>query len=143
MTEDKSTRYHRLKRRSEVASLLWSAAALLLIVVSGLSVALAGWAQSLAPPWLASGIVVAALLAATEIAGLPLAWYGGHVLERRYGLARQTVGGWLLDHLKATALGLLLAWGAVVLVYGAMRVIRLYPPENEAVRNALGNKQRA
>jgi STE24 endopeptidase len=122
VTEDKSTRYHRLKRRSEVASLLWSAASLLLILVSGLSVTLAAWAQALGPGWLASGIVVAALIAATEIVGLPLAWYSGHVLERRYGLARQTVGGWLLDHLKATGLGLLLAWGAVVLVYGSMRV---------------------
>ncbi|MEO7964243.1 MAG: hypothetical protein ABIT38_10090, partial [Gemmatimonadaceae bacterium] len=27
----------------------------------------------------------------------------------------------------------------IVSVYGAMRVIRLYPPENEAVRNALGD----
>lgn len=121
MTEDKSTRYHRLKRRSEVAGLLWSAASLFLILVSGLSRSLAGWAEALAPAWLASGIVVAALIAATEIAGLPLAWYSGHVLEHRYGLARQTVGGWLLDHVKATGLGLLLAWGAVVLVYGAMR----------------------
>ena len=25
----------------------------------------------------------------------------------------------------------------IVTIYGAMRVIRLYPPENEAVRNAL------
>ena len=122
MTEDKSTRYHRLKRRSEVGSLLWSAAALALILISGLSATLAEWAQAQAPTWLASGIVVAALIAVTESVGLPLAWYSGHVLERRYGLARQNVRGWLLDHLKATGLGFILAWGAVVLVYGAMRM---------------------
>ena len=126
MTEDKSTRYHRLKRRSEVASLLWSAAILLLLLVSGLSLTLAGWARALAPTWLASGIVVAALVAATEIVGLPLAWYGGHVLERRYGLARDSFAGWLLDHLKATGLGLIFAWGAVALIYGAMWVTADY-----------------
>jgi hypothetical protein len=27
----------------------------------------------------------------------------------------------------------------IVSIYGAMRVIRLYPPENEAVRNALND----
>jgi STE24 endopeptidase len=122
VTEDKSARYHRLKRRSEVASLLWSAVCLYAILASGTSVALAGWARAVAPFWIASGIMVAVLIAATEVVGLPLAWYGGFVLERRYGLARQAAAGWLVDHLKAAGLGLVLAWGAVVLAYGAMRV---------------------
>lgn len=126
MTEDKATRYHRLKRRSEVSSLLWSAVSLSAILVSGASATLAGWAQAIAPGWLASGIVVAALIAATETMGLPLAWYAGFVLERRYGLARQSGASWLADHLKAAGLGLVLAWGAVVLVYGAMRLTSAY-----------------
>jgi STE24 endopeptidase len=121
VTEDKSTRYHRLKRRSEVASLLWSAVCLFALLWSGVSVTLGNWAQETLPFWLACGIVVAALIAATEVIALPLSWYG-FVLERRYGLARQTVRSWLFDHAKAMGLGLALAWGAATLVYGAMRV---------------------
>ena len=126
MTEDKSTRYHRLKRRSEVASLLWSAVCFSLLLVSGASRALADLAVQVGPFWIATGAMVVALFLVNEIVALPLAWYSGFVLERRYGLARQSAAGWLLDHLKAAGLGLLLAWGAVALVYAVMQAAPEY-----------------
>ena len=39
---------------------------------------------------------------------LPLGYYGGYVLQREYGLGRQTRVAWALDWLKATLLGLVL-----------------------------------
>ena len=45
----------------------------------------------------------------TRLGALPLAWFGGYRLERRYGLSHQDRGGWLGDHLKAAGVGLLLA----------------------------------
>ena len=126
MTEDKATRYHRLKRRSEVASLLWSAVCFSALLVSGASRAIADLALQAGPFWLAAGVMVVALFLVNEIVALPLSWHSGFVLERRYGLARQSAGGWLGDHLKAAGLGVLLAWGAAALVYGVMQTAPAY-----------------
>src|SRR4026209_159375 len=52
---------------------------------------------------------------------LPLAWFSGYRLERRYGLSHQAVSAWLGDHLKAVGVDLLLASGAAVVVYMSMR----------------------
>ena len=38
-----------------------------------------------------------------EIGAFPLAFYSDYLLEHRYGLSRQALGGWLADHLKGTA----------------------------------------
>jgi STE24 endopeptidase len=43
---------------------------------------------------------------------LPVAWYGGLVLPRAFGLSRQTVRAWLVDWAKGVALGV--ALGIVV-----------------------------
>ena len=47
MTEDKATRYHRLKRRSEVAGLLWSAVCFSALVLTGAGQGLADTATAL------------------------------------------------------------------------------------------------
>jgi STE24 endopeptidase len=65
--------------------------------------------------------MVLGLLLAHEVGALPLAWYAGYRLERRYGLSRQTLGGWCGDHLKAAGVGLLLASGGALVVYLSMR----------------------
>jgi STE24 endopeptidase len=121
VTEDKSTRYHRLKRRSEVAGLLWSAVCCTAVLVTGFTRVLT---DSLARVGGASAVVALAVVALAlvhELGAFPLAWYSGFVLERRYGLSRQSGPGWLRDHLKAGALGLALAAAGAVLVYATMR----------------------
>ena len=121
MTEDKATRYHRLKRRSEVAALLWSAVCLSALMATGLSRRLADAAGDLSAGalWVSVPLVVLGLALAHELGALPLAW-NGHTLERRYNLSKQSAGEWLRDHLKATGLAVLLAAGAAVVVYHAM-----------------------
>lgn len=122
MTEDKATRFHRLKRRSEVALLLWSAVCFSGLLVTGASHrmadAIAAWtggALLAAVP-----LMVAGLSLVHETVALPLAWYAGHRLEQRYGLSRQPLRGWLVDHAKGVALGLLLASAAALVVYASM-----------------------
>ena len=39
-----------------------------------------------------------------ELVTLPLGYFSGHVLERRYGLSRRTVLGWAKDWLKGLGL---------------------------------------
>jgi STE24 endopeptidase len=56
-----------------------------------------------------------------EVATMPIGFYKGFLLERRYGLATETVGHWLKDHLKAAALGLVFAEIAGSFVYATLR----------------------
>ncbi len=121
MTEDKATRYHRLRRRFEVAGLLWSAVCLVTLVVTGLAGQIADMASAIGGSWVVISVplAVAGLALAHEIGALPLAW-NGFALERRYELSRQSAGGWLMDHLKASVLTYVLVSLAAVVVYQAM-----------------------
>ncbi len=129
MNEDKAVRYHRLKRRVSVASAIWSAGLLSLLLWTGGS----GWLRDLAGAASAAllgearrPLVVVlylfCLLALHEIGDLLLGFYGGFVLERRYGLSTQTVRGWVLDQAKSLALTSALGAGAVSLIYWTMRL---------------------
>ncbi len=123
MNEDKSARYHRLKRRGSALSLVAAAAVPAAFLVSGGSAAARDVTQSLtggsAPAMVAGFVLVLALL--QEAVGLPLAFYHSFILERRYGLSFEPVSIWLGDHLKAAAVGLLLAIGGAEVVYFTLR----------------------
>lgn len=122
MTEDKATRFHRLRRRSEVALLLWSAVCFSGLLLTGLSHRLADAITGSTGGTLLAAVplMVAGLSLVHELVALPLAWYSGYRLEHRYGLSRQPLGGWLLDHAKGVALGLVLASAAALIVYASM-----------------------
>src|ERR1700686_2163169 len=111
MNEDRAARYHRLKRRAGVVSLVWTVVILVGVLWTGLSVGLGAAAKawaSFAPRTWTDGMAVVfyviGLSLITEIGSLPLAFYGGFVLERRYGLSTQRVGGWLKDQAKSLAI---------------------------------------
>jgi Zn-dependent protease with chaperone function len=122
VTEDKSTRYHRLKRRAEIAGLVWGAAMLVALSSTGASRAIRDLARRATGGefYFTVALVVLAIILINELVSLPLAWYSGYVLERRYDLSRQTPGGWAADHLKGTALSAALAIGGALVVYAAM-----------------------
>ena len=126
MNEDKASRYHRLRRQASVASTILGVLLLLALVVTGGSAALRDVAASLAGGpghsfilTLACYVVVLALI--NEAIGLPLAFYQGVTLERRYGLSTQTTRRWWLDHLKAGLVGLVFALLAAMLVCSLIR----------------------
>src|SRR5438309_12057700 len=111
MNEDRAARYHRLKRRVGVASLVWIVLILAGLLWTGLSVALGaaaeGWASSAPRGWSDATAVVFYVIGLSligEIASLPLTFYGGFVLERRYALPRQWMGCWLQDRARWVAL---------------------------------------
>ncbi len=126
MNEDKSSRYHRLRRRASVASTSLGVVLLLALVVTGGSAALRD-----AAAWLTGGAghsflltlvcYVALLALINEAVGLPLAFYQGVTLERRYGLSTQTTAHWWLDHLKAGLVGLVFGLMAAILVCSLIR----------------------
>ena len=128
MNEDKATRYQRLKRRAAVVSLGWAAAVFVVMLATGSTIGLRAaadsWAWS-APPRLAPSlsvfIYVMGLSLITELAGLPLAFYTGFLLERRYGLSNERLSAWLKDQAKSFAISIVLGGGAAVLIYALIR----------------------
>ncbi len=138
MNEDKATRYHRLKRQANVVSLLWSVALLTGLLWSGVTLALRSVAESAASsltassmphvPYVASGVgrtvtivaYVCLLSLLNEIGAGPIAWYSGFFLERRYGLSNERFAAWMRDQVKSLAIGLVIASGAALIVYGVI-----------------------
>lgn len=120
MNEDKATRYHRLRRRAQAASLLASAAALMLLAGEGAR-SLAGFAASIAGPadLLTSIVVALFLLALIGAVTLPFTLYRDWVLDRRYGLERVSLRTWLSTYLKSATVGVALALGALIVMHAA------------------------
>jgi STE24 endopeptidase len=130
VNEDKATRYHRLKRRGSVLSTLWSVVLLAGLIATGWSASLRDTAESIArgvgpASWHAAATVlvfIVLLSILNEVAGLPLGFYNGFLLERQYDLSKETLGGWLGDQAKSFAMGVTLAAIAAELVYGFIRL---------------------
>jgi STE24 endopeptidase len=129
VNEDRATRYHRLKRRTAVASRVWG-----VLLLAALSATQAGgWlrdaaetiaGQTVPASWHPAATVlffVALLSCLNEIVALPLGFYGGFVLERQYGLSKETPRRWAVDQLKSFSIGLVLAIGGAELIYGFIR----------------------
>lgn len=60
-------------------------------------------------------------LVLTNVLGFPLASYEGFFRERKYGLATQTFGPWLVDQLKGLAIGVVLGSIIVILLVWVVR----------------------
>ena len=119
MNEDRSSRYHRLKRRAAVASVVWSVALLAGLLLTRASLAMRDLAG---PGALAIVYYIAFLLILNEAGSLPLAFYSGFLLERRYGLSDERLGRWLVDQVKSFAIGLVLSSMGAAIIYALIRV---------------------
>ncbi len=129
MNEDRATRYHRLKRRLSVVSLVWGLLLLVGLVVSGWSIAfrdaaerltagLVGWprVQVIA----ARSLYVVFIGSVNEAVSLLLGFYSGYRVEHRYGLSNETIGQWARDHIKGLAVSGAFALVGVNLLYAAV-----------------------
>jgi STE24 endopeptidase len=123
VNEDKSVRYQRLHRRARAASVCVTGATLLALYASGLSALLVRLAQAISAGTgplvtlaLYGGLVGLVLAAA----GLPVAFYAGWYLERRFGLSRESRGGWLRGYAKAGAVAACVTAGFALVVYPAL-----------------------
>lgn len=125
MNETKSSRYHRLRRRAALASLVATVAVLAGLLLSGGSAALRDAARAVARGDASSALTVAAyvvLLACLhEAVTFPFSFYRSFVLERRYGLSQEPAGAWVKDHAKAAVLTALLGLGAAEAAYATIR----------------------
>jgi len=129
VNEDRAIRYQRLKRRASVLSLAWSAGFLVALVLSGGSQVLRDLAARAVSPtgvpqWLTPLVIVpfyvVFLAALHESGSLPIDFYRGFVLERRYGLATEQPRHWLYDHAKSSLLGLVFGMAGAAFVYATL-----------------------
>lgn len=121
--EDRATRYHRLRRRSSLSATASGALFLLILLVSGGSVALrdALVAVTGGSFILTVAAYVVAVVLIGELIQLPFAFYQGVTLERRYGLSTETTARWWRDHGKATGVALVFAVVAALITWSLLR----------------------
>ena len=121
--EDKATRYHRLRRRASLAGTAAGALFLLVLLVSGGSAALrATLADLVGGSFLATLVVYVIVLAILhELIELPLAFYLGVALERRYGLSTESTVHWWRDHAKAWSISTVFAVAGALIVWPLLR----------------------
>lgn len=129
MTEDKSSRYHRLRRRASLGGALVANVVLVGLLASGGAIRLREGLQAASGALLPAGLdepatvvlLTVAVMALLQMVELPFAWYQGFALERRYGLSTQTPAQWLADTLKAAAVATVLAVLGASVVFTTLR----------------------
>jgi STE24 endopeptidase len=128
VNEDKSTRYHRLRRRADVISTVVAGLVLLGLSVSGGAVSLQEGAAGVSgtlPTGLEEAVTVVFVTIATllllQLVEMPFAYYQGFVLEHRYGLSTQSIAHWLADQVKGVVLGIGLGVVGASIVFATIR----------------------
>jgi Zn-dependent protease with chaperone function len=133
MNEDRATRYHRLKRQLGVLGWVWTLLLLGGLTWTGWTVTLRDAAESTAAtvatttsvpglPALTVVVYVVLLSLLNEMGSLPLGWYSGHVVERRYGLSHESLAHWAIDEVKSLGIGMLLGCCGATLLYFLIRL---------------------
>jgi STE24 endopeptidase len=124
MNEDKATRYHRLRRRAVMLAAAWRVLFLAALLPTGAAQALRDLLASAVQPLPASLHLpltvlafVSVVTAACGAGALPMTFFAGFTLERRYGLSRQPAAAWFRDHGKAAAIDLMFTGAAAVWLY--------------------------
>jgi len=113
--QELAKQYARLMRRLSFVELVVVGALLLVLVFGGVSARLSHF-LAFSQPW-AAALYFVVLVVGLGIIMMPLNYYQGFILPRRYGLSNQQFGSWLADRAKASALGILLGLGVVIIVY--------------------------
>jgi STE24 endopeptidase len=128
LNEDKSTRYHRLRRRADLTGTVVAGVLLLTLSLSGgahrlreVSAAVAQWIPGGIDDATTVIVMTILLVVLLQIAELPFAYYHGYVLEHRYDLSMQTLRHWLSDYAKGIMLGIVLAVAGTAVVFTALR----------------------
>jgi len=98
---------------------------LLFILFTGFSNKIRDWAKAIGKKrFFVLALYLLFFLVVTTALSLPLDFYSGYLLEHKYELSNQTVGGWVWDQAKT----FIITWIILIIVVGIMYVlIRKYP----------------
>ena len=121
--QEQAKQYARIQRRVWLLDTLASAAYLLAWCFFGWAKSLAGWLKTFTTnDWL---LVLGFLVIFGGIASLlelPLSYYTGFVLPKRFGQSTQDLKGWVMDQLKGLLISAPLGLIVLELVYLALRL---------------------
>ena len=114
--------YSRARRALFIFELAAGLAYLLLLLFSGASVSIAHRLESVsANPWLLVLLYMTAVGLIYEFIGVPLDFYGGFVLEHRFGQSTQGFWAWAWDELKGKLVGFVIGAALLEAVYWLLR----------------------
>jgi STE24 endopeptidase len=118
----RAKRYSRTRLAVLVLSTLWTVVRLAWFASDRRAARLNGSiARALPDRRLAAPAFFAVTMALSWLSGLPVAFFGGHEVERRFGLTKQSTGGWLGDQAKSLLLGVLLQTPMLTATYAVIR----------------------
>ena len=103
------------RRLFSLGDFVFGAAVLLALSFSGYSVKFVLLLQI--HPMAQASVYSVILMIGFTILSMPLTYFGGYKLTKRYGLTKQSLSGWLFDRLKSGALGLVFGTVMVSIVY--------------------------
>lgn len=113
------------RTRVTILASLFSMSATVLLFFCGLLDWYNGWLAAMGlPPWIDAVLFFLLLFYAGTILQLPFDLYSTFKVEERFGFNRQTIGLWLIDHLKSWLLGTVLL---SVMLAAAFWLIRSFP----------------
>jgi STE24 endopeptidase len=128
VNEDKSARYHRLRRRADLLGTATAGVVLLGLSISGaghrlreMAAAFSQWVPSPLNDATMVAVITVAVLLLLQVVELPFAFYQGYLLEHRYGLSTQSTRHWLSDQLKGTLVGVTLGVLGSSVVFWTLR----------------------
>jgi STE24 endopeptidase len=118
----KAKRYSRTKLAVLLLSTLWTVVRLVWFASDQRATRLKGSiARGLPDRRLVAPVFFTVTMALSWLSGLPVAFFGGHEVERRFGLTKQSTGGWLGDQAKGLLLGVLLQTPLLTAAYAVIR----------------------
>jgi STE24 endopeptidase len=128
VNEDRATRYHRLRRRSEILSTLAAGAFLLALLLTGASLYLreiaSFFGMSLGYGWeepVTVAVFALVVIVLMHLLELPFAFYQGFLLEHRYDLSNETWSQWIADQVKGLLLAVVFGIAGASVVYWTLR----------------------
>lgn len=118
---ERAKKYARLRHWFTLINFIYFFVFLAIFLGSGASAALAAFGKA---------IYLVAFITLITLATLPLSFYTGYIIEHRFDLSNQTVGGWLADEGKSLVISLAitvpLGLGAYWLLSNALKFWWLY-----------------
>ena len=121
-TSERAREYSRTKDRLALISMATGLLSTAGFVFTGAAASFNKRLLKTSQPSLMEGVRYSAILSLISwLAALPLSFYNGHIVEKRYGLSNQPAAGWAIDTLKAKAISTPIEIGIIEGVYATMR----------------------
>jgi len=119
--ELKEKAYNRIKIRLNIAGMVIDLGLLVLLAFSGLALFIASHSTVTGNDYVNFLVFVFLCGLLFSVISIPMDFYGGYVVEHRFGLSNQTVAGWVKENLKGTALNIVIGVPVALAFYWFIR----------------------